>query len=85
MSKVLAALVCYEVFYQTLLLTSVTEPLGNIVPWVKIYSTNVVFNPTRSLSTQANHFDFTKPSNYLLLWYNYLLEAASLHHNKNSN
>jgi len=33
MSKVLAALVYQEVFYQTLLLTSVTEPLGNIVPW----------------------------------------------------
>jgi len=38
MSKLLAALVCQEVFlpdittyyYQTLLLTSVTEPLGNI-------------------------------------------------------
>ena len=46
--------------------TSVTEPLGNIVPCdKKTYSTNVVFNPTRSLSTQANHLGFTKPSNYL--------------------
>jgi len=42
------------------------------------------FNLTRSLSTPANHLGFTKPSNYLLLWYNYLLEAASLHHNKSS-
>jgi len=33
MWKLLAALVCQEVFYQTLLLTSVTEPLGNIVSW----------------------------------------------------
>jgi len=32
MSKILAALVYQEVFYQTLLLTNVTEPLGNIVP-----------------------------------------------------
>jgi len=31
-SKLLSALVYQEVFYQTLLLTSVTEPLGNIVP-----------------------------------------------------
>jgi len=35
MSKLLAALVSQEVFYQTSLLTSVTEPLGNIVPWDK--------------------------------------------------
>jgi len=28
----MAALVYQEVFYQTLLLASVTEPLGNIVP-----------------------------------------------------
>jgi len=35
MRKLLAALVYQEVFYQTLLLTSVTEPLGNIVPWDK--------------------------------------------------
>jgi len=27
------------------------------------------FNLTRSLITQANHLRFTKPSNYLLLWY----------------
>jgi len=38
----------------------------------------------RSLSTQTNHLGFTKLSNYLLLWYNYLREAASLHHDKNS-
>jgi len=45
MSKVLAALVSQVVFYQTLLLTGVTERLGNIVPWdtVKTHSTNVVF------------------------------------------
>jgi len=67
MSKLLAALVCQEFFYQMLLLTSVTEALGNIVPWDKNIFTNVVFNPTRSLSTQANHLGFTKPSNYLLL------------------
>ena len=35
MSKLLAALVYQEVFYQILLLTSITEPLGNIVPWDK--------------------------------------------------
>jgi len=35
MSKRLAALVYQEVFYQTLLLISVTEPLGNIAPWDK--------------------------------------------------
>jgi len=29
---------------------------------------------TRSLNTQANHLDFTKPFNYLLLWYNYILK-----------
>jgi len=28
------------------------------------------FNLTRSLNTQANHLGFTKPSNYLSLWYN---------------
>jgi len=43
MSKLLAALVYQDVFYQTSLITSVTEPLGNIVPWEKTYSTNVVF------------------------------------------
>jgi len=42
------------------------------------------FDLTRSLSTEANHLSFSKLSNYLLLWYKYLLEAASLHHNKNS-
>jgi len=35
MSKLLAGLVYQEVFYQTLLLPSVTEPLGNIVSWDK--------------------------------------------------
>jgi len=34
-SKLLPALVYHEVFYQTLLLTSATEPLRNIVPWDK--------------------------------------------------
>jgi len=33
MPKLLAALVYQEFFYQTLPLTSVTEPLGNIVSW----------------------------------------------------
>jgi len=27
------------------------------------------FNLTRSLSAQENHLGFTKPSNFLLLWY----------------
>jgi len=35
MSKLLAALVYQEVFYWTLLLISVTEPLGNVVSWDK--------------------------------------------------
>jgi len=35
MSKLLAALFYQEVFHQTLLLTSVMEPLGNIVQWDK--------------------------------------------------
>jgi len=35
MSKLLAALVYQEVFFHTLLLTSVTEPLRNIVSWDK--------------------------------------------------
>jgi len=39
MSKLLAAFVNQEIFYQTLLLTSVTEPLRNIVPWDKTYPT----------------------------------------------
>jgi len=67
MSKLLAVLVYQEVFYQTLLLNCATEPLGNIVPWVKHILPMLSFNLTRSLSTQANHLGFTKPSNYLLL------------------
>jgi len=68
MSKLLAALVYQEVFfYQALLLTSVTESLGNIVPWDKNILPLLSFNLTRSLSTQSNHLGFTKPSNYLLL------------------
>jgi len=43
MSKLLAVLVHQEVFYQTLLLTTVVGPLGNIVPWDETYSTNAVF------------------------------------------
>jgi len=40
----LAALVYQKVFYETLLLTSVTEPpLGNMCRGIKTYSTNVVF------------------------------------------
>jgi len=42
MSKLLAALVYQEVFYQTLLLNNVNEHLGNNVPWDETYSTNVV-------------------------------------------
>jgi len=84
MSKFLTALVYQEVFYHTtLLLNSVTEPLGNVVPCYKNILPMLSFNLTRSLSTQANHLSFTKPSNYLL-WCNYLLEATSLLHNKNS-
>jgi len=68
MSKRLEALVYRVVFYPILLLTSVTEHHLEIsCRGIKTYSTNVVFNPTRSLSTQANHLGFTKPSNYLLL------------------
>jgi len=37
-----------------------------------------------SLSTEANHMGFTKPPSCLLLLCNYLLEAASLRHNRNS-
>jgi len=32
-----------------------------------------LLNPMRSLSTEANHLDFTKPSSCVLLWCNYLL------------
>jgi len=39
----------------------------------------------RSLSAEANHFSFTKPSSCLLLRCNYLLEAASLRRNRNPN
>jgi len=67
MSKLLAALACQEVFYQTILLTSVTEPLGNIVPWDKNILPMLSFNLTRSLSTQANDLGFAKPSNRVLL------------------
>jgi len=64
MSKRLAALVCLEVFYETLLLTSATEPHGNITCVVgRKHSTMLSFKKTRSLSAQANNFGFTKPSN----------------------
>jgi len=33
MSKLLAVCLTRKLFYQTLILTSVTESLGNIVPW----------------------------------------------------
>jgi len=39
----------------------------------------------RSLSTEANHLGFTKAPSCLLLLCNYLLEATSLRHNRNSN
>ena len=42
-----------------------------------------LFNLTRSLSTDANYLNFTKPPSYLLFWHNYLIEATSLRHNKN--
>jgi len=53
---------------------------------MKTYSTHgmELFYLMRSLSTDANHSNFTKPPSYLLFWHNYLLEAASLRHNKNS-
>jgi len=38
----------------------------------------------RSVNTEANHLDFTKPSSCLVLCCNYLLEVASLRHNRNS-
>jgi len=63
MSKRWAVSAYQEVFYQTLLLTSVTEPLGNIVPWDENILPMLSFNLTRSLSTQAIHFEFTKPAN----------------------
>jgi len=67
MSKLLAVLVYQDYFCHTLLLTSVTEPLGTIVQLDKTYFTSVVFQLSRSLSTQANHLGFTKPSDHLLL------------------
>jgi len=80
MSKLPPPLVYQEVFLPdiTAMLASATEPLGNIVPWDKnichcLLTPILSFNLTRSLSTQANHLDFIKPSNYLLLWYKYLL------------
>jgi len=51
-------------FYQTLLLTSVNEPLGNIVPW---NLPMLPFNLTLLLSTQAKHLGCITPSKYLLL------------------
>jgi len=72
MSKLLAALACQEFFYQTLLITSVTEPFGNIVPWDKNILPMLSFNLTRSLriTQRAKHLGFAKPSNHMLLWYN---------------
>ena len=134
MSKLMSTLVFQEVLYQKILLASLTEPLGNIVPWYKdifyqccLLTRNVTrganpprknfappgkmcwtyikaighslkkfspsqktlrppgtFNQTRSLSIQANHLRFTKPTNCVFLWWNYLLEAESLDHNQNS-
>ena len=70
-------------------LPGVTDPPRKIIAYVSWYK-NIFYqcsllNPMRSLSTEANHLDFTKPSSCLLLWCNYLLEAASLRHNRNSN
>jgi len=63
MSKLLAASGYQEVFFQTVLLTSVTESLGNIVLWDKNILPMLPFNLTRSLTTQANNLGFTKLSN----------------------
>jgi len=65
--KLLGALVNQEDFYQTLLLPSVTAPLGNMTAWDKNILPMLSFNLKRSLSTQANQSGFNKPSNYLLL------------------
>ena len=64
---------------------TVTEPPGKSYG-IKIYFANAVFHsyPIHSVRTEANHLGFTKPSSCLLLWCNYLLEAASLRHNRNS-
>jgi len=52
MSKLLAALVYQEVFYQTLLLPIVTKQLGNIVLWdKKFFYQCCLINLTHSLST----------------------------------
>jgi len=66
-------------------LPDVTEPPGKSYgSWVKnIFCQCSLWNPMRSLSTEANHLGFTKPSSCLLLWCNILLEAAWLHHNRN--
>ena len=57
--KIFGSMVC-QVFYETLL-TSATEPLGNITCVVgQKHSTMLSFKLTRSLTTQTNHF--TKPS-----------------------
>jgi len=79
MSKLLAALVYQEVFTRYYYLLAQLNHLEISWRGIKAYSTNVVYNLMRSLSTQANQLGFTKPYNYLLLSYNYLLEAALLH------
>jgi len=50
---------------------------------MKTYHTNAIFQLNKHV-TEANHLSLTKPSNYLLLRRDYLLEAASLRHNKSS-
>jgi len=67
-------------------LHDVTEPPGKIkcVMVKNMFCQCSLLNPTRSLSTEANHLGFTKPSSCLLLFCNILLEAAWLHHNRNS-
>jgi len=64
MSKLLAALVCQEVFFTRhyYLLVQLND-LEISCRGIKTYSTHVDFDPTRSLSTQPNHLSFTQPCN----------------------
>jgi len=71
MSKLLPVLVYQEVFYQTLLLTSVTEPLGNIVSWDKNILPILCFNLTSSLSTQE--IIKASPSHLITCYYNTII------------
>jgi len=65
--------------------TTELNHLENHTVWDKniFFQCNLSY-PIHSESTEANHLGFTKPSSCLLLWCNYLIEAASLRHNRNS-